>query len=196
MGKQESVSDFYQYAKDLAKAERDLKIEQWVEVTLYYRSTEKQISLYQYNLPREMYFRYRWVIRWRMAKLQCQYPKQIISESLHFYDNRSGESMELNSCLSKLISAKAQVTKAERKMREYIEYNSQNNMFFDQNMDEELVKYKEKLEKKKANVAECEKRLEKLVERKNNETFYPQSNYALRRQGCQCKHHPKQGGAQ
>lgn len=26
MGKQECVSDFYQYAKDLAKAERELKI--------------------------------------------------------------------------------------------------------------------------------------------------------------------------
>ncbi len=34
MGKQKSVSDFYQFAKDLAKAEKELKVERWVEVTL------------------------------------------------------------------------------------------------------------------------------------------------------------------
>lgn len=168
MGKQESVSDFYQYAKDLAKAEKDLKVDRWVEVTLYYGYADKQVSLYHYNLPREMYFRYQWVIRWRMAKLQCQYPKQIIFVSSHFYDNRSGESMELNSCLSKLISSKAQVTKAERKMNEYIEHNRQNNLFFDEESDEELVKFREKLERKKLECAECEKRLELLVERRRN----------------------------
>ena len=169
MGKQEGVSDFYQYAKDLAKAERELKVEQWVEVTLYYGYADKQVSLYHYNLPREMYFRYQWVIRWRMAKLQCQYPKQIIGISLYHYDKRSGESMELNSCLSKLISAKAKVTKAERMMREYIEYNRQNNLFFDADCDEELKTFWNKLERKKANVAECEKRLELLVERRRND---------------------------
>lgn len=168
MGKQESMDDWFQMAKDLAKAERELKIEQWVEVTIYYGYAEKQVSLYHYNLPREMYFRYQWVIRWRMAKLQCQYPKQIVSTSLYFYDKRSGESLEVSSCLSKLISAKAKTTKAERKMNEYIEHNRQNNMFFDENTDEELVKFREKLERKKLECAECEKRLELLVERKRN----------------------------
>lgn len=165
MGKQESMDDLFLMAKDLAKAERELKIEQWVEVTIYYGYAEKQVSLYHYNLPREMYFRYQWVIRWRMAKLQCQYPKQIVSTSLYFYDKRSGESMDVNGCLSKLISAKAQITKAERRMNEYIEHNRRNNMFFDEESDEELVKLREKLESKKLECAECEKRLELLVER-------------------------------
>lgn len=160
------MGDWFQMAKDYAKAEKELKVEKWVEVTLYYGYTDKQVSLYHYNLPREMYFRYEWVIRWRMARLQCKYPKQIISKSLYFYDKRSGESMDVSSCLSKLISAKAQVTKAERMMREYIDHNRQNNMFFDENTDEELVKFKEKLGRKKANVAECEKRLEEIVERR------------------------------
>lgn len=168
MGKQESMDDWFQMAKDLAKAERELKIEQWVEVTIYYGYAEKQVSLYHYNLPREMYFRYQWVIRWRVAKFQCQYPKQTVSTSLYFYDKRSGESMEVGSCLSKLISAKAQVTKADRIMRDYIEYNRQHNLFFDEENDEELIKFKEKLERKKANVAECEKRLELLVERRRS----------------------------
>lgn len=167
MGKQESVDDWFQMAKDLAKAERELKIEQWVEVTIYYGYEEKQVSLYHYNLPREIYFRYQWVIRWRMA-IQCQYPKQIVSTSLYFYDKRSGESMDVNGCLSKLMSTKAQITKAERKMNEYIEHNRQNNMFFDENTDEELVKFREKFERKKIECAECEKRLELLVERRRN----------------------------
>ena len=103
-----------------------------------------------------------------MAKLQCQYPKQIVSTSLYFYDMRSGESLEVSSCLSKLISAKAQIKKAERRMNEYIEYNRQNNMFFDEESDEELVKFREKLERKKLECAECEKRLELLVERRRS----------------------------
>lgn len=101
-----------------------------------------------------------------MAKLQCQYPKQIVSTSLYFYDKRSGESMEVGSCLSRLISAKAQVTKAERMMREYVEYNRKNNLFFNEETDEGLVKFKEKLKRKKNNVAEAEKRLENLIIRK------------------------------
>lgn len=100
-----------------------------------------------------------------MAKFQCQYPKQIIGISLYHYDKRSGESMGLNSCLSKLISVKAQVTKAERMMKNYIEQNRQNNMFFDEYTDEELVKFREKLERKKIECAECEKRLEQFVEK-------------------------------
>ena len=169
MGKQESMDEWFQMAKDYAKAEKELKIERWVEVTLYYGYAEKQVSLYHYNLPREMYFRYQWVIRWRMAKLQCQNPKQIISISLYFYDKRSGESMEVGGCLSKLISAKAQITKAERRMNEYIEYNRKNNMFFDENTDEELIKFRNKLERKKTECAECEKRLEQLVERRKRQ---------------------------
>lgn len=168
MGKQESMGDWFLMAKDYAKAEKELKVEQWVEVTLYYGYADKQVSLYHYNLPREMYFRYQWVIRWRMAKLQCQYPKQIVSTCLYFYDKRSGESLEVSSCLSKLISAKAQITKAERWMNEYIEYNHQNNLFFDEESDEELVKFREKLERKKIECAECEKRLEQLVEKRRN----------------------------
>ena len=43
MGKQESMDDLFQMSKDLAKAERELKIEQWVEVTIYYGYAEKQV---------------------------------------------------------------------------------------------------------------------------------------------------------
>ena len=166
MGKQESMGDCFQMAKDYAKAEKELKIENWVQISICCGHGRQSVTLYTYDLPREVYKRRMWVIRWRMAKLQCKYPKQIVSKSLYFYDKRSGESMDISSCLSKLISAKAQITKAERMMNEYIKYNRQNNIFFDENTDEELAKFKEKLERKKANVVECEKRLESLVEKR------------------------------
>lgn len=54
------------------------------------------------------------------------------------------------------------------RMNEYIEYNRQNNLFFDENTDEELVKFREKLERKKLECAECQKRLEQLVEKRRN----------------------------
>jgi len=61
--------DFMQYAKDLAKAERELKIEQWVSISL-----ERKIpngyneKLYRYDIPRHMLDKWRWVIHWRQAK--------------------------------------------------------------------------------------------------------------------------------
>lgn len=168
MGKQESLSDYYEMAKYEAKAERELKVEHWFHVTIQYHDDNgNYVILYTYDLPREMYFKYDWVIRWRTAKLQCKYPKYCLYSSISFYDKRSGELM-FDSCLRKLISAKAKVSKAEKMMREYIEYNRQNNMFFDENTDEELVKFREKLERKKIECAECEKRLELLVERRRN----------------------------
>lgn len=168
MGKQESMDDWFQMAKDYAKVEKELKIENWVQISICYDHGHQSVTLYSYDLPREVYERRMWVIRWRVARLQCQHPRNDVYTSFYYYDKRSGESLEVSSCLSKLISAKAQITKAERKMNEYIEHNRQNNMFFDENTDEELVKFREKLERKKIECAECEKRLELLVERRRN----------------------------
>ena len=60
-------------------------------------------------------------------------------------------------------------------MNEFIEYSRKNNMFFDENTAEELVKFRNKLERKKTECAECEKRLELLVERRkralNNDLY-------------------------
>lgn len=168
MGKQESMGDLSQMIKDYAKAEKELKIENWVQISICYGYGHQSVTLYIYDLPREVYERRMWVIRWRVAILQCKYPRNDVYTSFYYYDKHSGESLEVRSCLSKLISAKAQITKAERRMNEYIEYNRQNNMFFDENTDEELAKFREKLERKKLECAECQKRFEQLVEKRRN----------------------------
>ena len=64
------MSDFYQYAKDLAKAEKELKIEHWVQISICYGYGHQSVTLYTYDLPREVYERRMWVIRWRVARLQ------------------------------------------------------------------------------------------------------------------------------
>lgn len=172
MGKQESVDDLFLMAKEYAKAEKDLKIEKWVHISIEYKEEGKleHIRLFSYDLPREVYERREWVIRWRLARLQCKYPKQYVECYFHYYDRHSGMSLGFGSCLSKLIKAKAKVTIAERKMWEYITYNRENNLFFDPDTDEDLERFSKKLGKNKANVYECEKRLKELIIRKNNGT--------------------------
>lgn len=170
MGKQESVSDWFQMAKYYAKAEKELKIKRWVYISIEYKEDGKiePVRLFSYNLPREVYERRRWVVRLRLAQLQCQHPKHYVKCFYSYYDRRSGELLGFGCCLSKLIAAKAQVTKAEKVMRDYIERSRQNNIFFDENTDEELIKFRNKLERKKIVCEECEKRLELLVEKRRN----------------------------
>ena len=156
------MGDWFQMAKDLAKAEKELEIENWVQISVCYGHGHQSVILYTYDLPREVYERRMWVIRWRVARLQCQHPRNDVYTSFYYYDKRSGESLEVSSCLSKLISAKAQITKAERRLNEYIEQNRQNNLFFDENTDEELVKFREKLERRNSSVQNAKRGLNSL----------------------------------
>ena len=65
----------------------------------------------------------------------------------------------LNEDLRRLISAKAQVTKVQHKIEEYVAYNRAHNMFFDENTDADLKKAREKLATKIANVKAAEERM-------------------------------------
>lgn len=99
-------------ALDLAKAERELHIVHWVRITIEYRdNTGSMVELYRYDFPRESHDRYRWIIRWRTAKLQCQYPREAIHTSLSSYDKATGLKTGIGSCLSKLTAAKAWLLK-------------------------------------------------------------------------------------
>ncbi|WP_255495441.1 hypothetical protein [Dysgonomonas sp. 521] len=73
------MDDWMQYAKDLAKAEWELKIEHWVYITFEIRHQDGHREiLHKIDLPREMADRWRWVIEWRRAKLVCKYPRKQI----------------------------------------------------------------------------------------------------------------------
>ena len=159
----ENNQDIFEYARDLAKAEKELKIERWVAIDIGYREGHEFILLHRYDLPREVYERRSWVIRWRCAKLQCQIPRKNIGTWFSYYDKRSGFPLGIGTELSRLAAAKAQVTKAERNIQRYIDRNK-SSLFFDENDDEILSSARKKLKKKKAAVQEAEKRLETLVQ--------------------------------
>ena len=115
------MDDWWEYAKELAKAERELQIGHWVRISIEYRDEAGDtVRLHSYDLPRELHERYRWVVRWREARLQCLYPRKHIHTYYSYYDKRTGLRTGFNSCLSRLSTAKAQITIAERKEKEYL----------------------------------------------------------------------------
>lgn len=164
---QERMDDWMEYAREHAKAERELKIEKWVYISIEYRTkTRDRIVLYTYDLPRKLYERRSWVIRWRVAILQCLYPKEDIHPYFSYYDKRTGLSAGFDSALSKLSAVKAQITIAERKEKEYIEYQRANNLFFDETTDEQLVLFRQKLHVKRDNHAVLEHQIRSMIDEK------------------------------
>lgn len=154
---QENMGGWMEYAREYAKVQREMKIEKWVCITIEYRTKERQrVVLFRYDLPRDVYERRQWVIRWRHARLLCQYPKENVQTYFSYYDKRTGLSMDFGSVLSRLSAAKAQITIARRKEQKYLAYQRQNNMFFDEAEDEMLAKFRRKLHDKIRKYAELE----------------------------------------
>lgn len=157
---QERIDDFMQMAQDYANAEKELKVQHWVFISI--ERTDGNCNyerLFSYDLPREVYERRRWVIEWRRSKFVCQYPKCNVRCYFSYYDKRLGNDIRLNEDLRRLISAKAQVTKVRRKIEEYVAYNRAHNMFFDENTDTDLQKAREKLRVKITAVQAAEERM-------------------------------------
>lgn len=146
---QENVKDWMEYAREYAKTQRELKIEKWIYITIEYRTKERQrVILFSYDLPRDVYERYGWVVRWRHARFVCLYPKENVQTYFSYYDKRTGLSTDFGSLLSKLSAAKAQITIARRKEQEYIDYQRQNDLFFNEDEDDALLNFRKKLQTK------------------------------------------------
>lgn len=87
MAKQESVSDWMELAKIHDKLEKET-IRPYVMICIQDGDTNK--TLYKYDIPRQSFFEHNWIIRWRMSRIQCQYPRRRIIEVLSFYDKITG----------------------------------------------------------------------------------------------------------
>lgn len=162
---QENVKDWMEYAREYSKAQRELKIEKWVYITIEYRTKERQrVILFSYDLPRDVYERYGWVIRWRYARFVCLYPKEDVQTFFSYFDKRTGLSTDFGSLLSKLSAAKAQITIARRKEQEYINYQRQNNLFFNEDEDDALLNFRKKLQTKIEHYTQLKKRIQLVVE--------------------------------
>ena len=161
---QEGIDSWWEYARELAKAERELKVEKWVYISIEYRTKERErIVLFHYDIPRDVYERYRWVVRWSHAHLLCQYPKEDVLTYFPYYDKHTGLSTDFGSALSRLSAAKARITIARRKEQEYIDYQRQNNLFFNEAEDETLAKFRRKLQAKIEKYATLEKEIRLLI---------------------------------
>ena len=152
---QEKTFDWMQYAKDRAKAERELEIEHWVYITFEVRNPDRtRETLHKTDMPRHALDRWRWVIEWRKAKLICKYPRKNIQVSFCYYDKRTGLHTGFDFILGKVTAAKAQITTAERAITNYVNDMTQNDLFFNPETDEKLLKAKAKLEQKRRNYDE------------------------------------------
>lgn len=165
---QDRMDGWIEYAREHAKAERELKIEKWVYISVEYRPQARdRIVLHTYDLPRVLYERRSWIVRWRVARLQCLHPQEDIHPYFSYYDKRTGLSTGFDSALSKLSVTKAQISIAERKEKEYIEYQRANNLFFDELIDGQLIRFREKLQMKKEKHAALEQQIRSEVEAKS-----------------------------
>lgn len=162
---QEKIDDFMSLAKYYAQAEKELEVQSWVYISIEYTDSSRNvIRLFSYDLPREVYERRKWVIEWRKARLICQYPKAGIQCYSSYYDKRLGNDLHLTADLRTLISAKAQVTKVRKRIEEYVAFHKENDMFFDEFTDVDLIAARQKLDKKIRNVGEAEERLKAKIE--------------------------------
>ncbi len=164
---QESLKDYYEQAKDIAKAEKSLKADRWVKIFI-----EREIggdplnreTLFTYDLPRKMTDKYEWVFRWRRARFQCEYPRDCVIQSCYFYRKVEGVDIGMQKDLNTLISAKAQLSKQERVISEYrMKKSLENDMFYNEESDDNLQQALAKLEKKRRNIQEAENRLKEKV---------------------------------
>ena len=133
------TEDFMALAKAYAQAERALRIERWVIVTFELRKTDGPIEiLYRYDLPRTMLERYRWVVRWRTARFQCRFPRDTITTTYCYYD--------------------------KRREREYIaQQRLRYPLFYDEQADPELLRFRQKLREKQHRYQNALLRLRRAV---------------------------------
>ena len=159
--KQENISDYYEQAKEIARAEKELGIERWDIITIC-RSTDKEgetITLCKYDLPIRVSEPRSWVFRWRAAKYQCKYPRYDIRIYHSYYRKVLGENVGMQADINTFVAAKAQLKRQQSKLAHYIAERTENDMFYNEQTDKETIKAKAKLERKIQMVEEAEARL-------------------------------------
>lgn len=157
-------SEAMQLAKDLAKAEKELKIEPYVSISLCYKDEQgKEVVAKNYVIPRDGLNRWLWVINWRRARLICENPRRPIYTTYYYFDKNSGLDYSFRSDLSRLASLKGRITQQERAIENYIR-SRKGDLFFNPETDEQLIKIREKLERARENMRAATERMIKKVE--------------------------------
>ena len=112
--------------------------------------------------------KYDWVIQWRRAKYICQFPRDFINTEYYYYYKVNNIAVkEYDECMKSLVALKAKITLQKNKILQYINTH-QNELFFNPNTDEQLIKIKVKLNKAEVNAKAAALRLKNKVEELKN----------------------------
>lgn len=162
-------ADALEFAKAIAKAEKELKLEEYVRI-VFYRRTEsgESIEIFRYEIPKHFIDRWGWVIQWRRAKLICKYPRGRVYDTFSTYYLQDEKDWGFTADLKQLVALKGKITLQERNVAKYLA-SKQGELFFDKENDAMLQKILAKVERAKQNVAEAEQRLADKVEQYKRE---------------------------
>lgn len=157
---QESANEYFEEAREIAKIEKQQGIERWVIIGIYRQEqTACQQRVWKYDLPVRVAEKYKWVIRWRTARLQCMYPKSLVTTCYDYYRRVAGVNIGMQKELAQFVAAKAKITKQKNNISKYVTQQKNTNMFFDEETDEQLQKVKAKLCRAEEQWKEASKRL-------------------------------------
>jgi hypothetical protein len=161
--------DALEFTKAIAKAEKELKLEEYVRI-VFYRRTEsgESLEIFRYEIPKHFIDRWGWVIQWRRAKLICKYPRGRVYDTFSTYYLQDRTDWGFTADLKQLVALKGKITLQERNVAKYLA-SKQGELFFDKENDAMLQKILAKVERAKQNVAEAEQRLADKVEQYQKE---------------------------
>lgn len=160
----------------LADFKDDITIEKYVSCTIGMHrmlpdGTHDHLGvrcvLKTYDLPRDLFFRKQWVIRWRQSQLQCLYPKCNVQTSIGFYDKKTGLGVGAGSAYWKLRSAKGMVTKVANALAEY-EAEQNKLLIWESDRDEIYQKGLAKLARYEKELVECQAEYDRQLAIKQN----------------------------
>ena len=141
---------------------KELNIQPYCKVTITRKKPDGNLEvLYEYDLPREMVWKYNWVLEWRKARFVCKYPRDNVSLNFHFYDKTSGLEIGYQTLLSKMVAAKALMTKYMNLKTRYVE-DKEKELFFDPETDPVLKKIDAKIHRAEQKFKEISSEIENI----------------------------------
>ncbi|WP_165043473.1 hypothetical protein [Dysgonomonas sp. ZJ709] len=164
----DALKDYFDQQKMEKIIEQELNVNRWVVISIGYRSRDNKTPdtiLFRYDIPLYLKEKYNWVIRWRAAKVQCQHPKEDICTWLTNYDKRTSLRLEHDSLYTRIISAKAWLTRSRNKVKKY-EEERKKTLFHDFEADPIWLNAMQKVKDKEQRLVELETILETEIQKR------------------------------
>lgn len=153
----------------------DIQIEPYVNLMIFeadrtpegYTNRETRRVVWEFQMPRPQYNRSGHRIQWIHARFQYFNPRLSYSTELSFYDKKTGLDLLVGNALSKVSTAKAQVTKQQNAIEEYAKRWQPTPLTQTIDADPTYKAALQKLETKIAELDAAEKNLKSEIEKRN-----------------------------